>query len=339
MKTKTALGEFEIIGRFFAPLASSEPGSLTLTDDAAVLTVVPGYDLVVSTDTLIEGVHFLPMDTAADVAAKGLAVTFSDIAAMGAAATVYTLSLSLPRMWEGERIEKWLQTFVDELRIQQQALGVVLIGGDTVGTPGPLSLTFTVFGAIKHGCELRRSAARPGDLVYVSGNIGDAALGLKALTGDLPQLNEWQREALVLRFRRPTPRLALGLQLGGVAHAAVDVSDGLVADLGHVCAASDVQATIETACIPLSDAARAVLRIDPQYMQYVLGGGDDYELVFTAPPDAAEKIARIADGLSLALTPIGRIRERKAPDAGPLVSVVGPDGRAFDPSAGGFSHF
>lgn len=339
MKTKATLGEFEIIGRFFVPLSRGEPGAFDLTDDAAVLSVTPGYSLVVSTDTIIAGAHFLAEDTAADIAAKGLAVAFSDIAAMGASATSYTLSLSLPRAWDSRQIESWLRPFAEELRVEQQAMGVVLIGGDTVATPGPLSLTFTVFGMIRAGCELRRSTARPGDLVYVSGNIGDGALGLSGLQGGLQELNEAQREALALRFRRPRPRLALGPLLGGVAHAAADISDGLVADLGHICDASGVQATIDVGRIPLSEPARAALRTNPRRLVQVLTGGDDYELVFTAPSVAAEDIARIATRVDLALTAIGRITERKTMGAGPAVLVVGEDGRILDLAAGGFSHF
>lgn len=336
---KTALDEFEIIRRFFAPLTRSEPGALGLTDDAAVLSMTPGCSLVVSTDTIIEGAHFLPSDTPADIAAKGLAVAFSDIAAMGAAATFYTLSLSLPRAWESEQIERWLGIFAEELRVEQQAMGVALVGGDTVATPGPLALTFTVFGMIGAGRELRRSTARPGDLVYVSGTIGDSALGLSVLTGGLDELDEVQREALSLRFRRPRPRLALGLHLSGVAHAAADVSDGLVADLGHICDASGVGATIAVSRIPLSEPARAALRANAARRAQILSGGDDYELVFTAPPEAADDIARIATEVDLALTEIGRINQRKTPDGGSPVLVVDEDGRALDSTIGGFSHF
>lgn len=336
---KTALGEFEIIRRFFAPLARSEPGALGLTDDAAVLSVTPGCSLVVSTDTMIEGSHFLPSDTPADLAAKGLAIAFSDIAAMGAAAMCYTLSLSLPREWESAQIERWLGAFAEELGVEQQALGVALVGGDTVATRGPLALTFTVFGMIGTGRELRRSTACPGDLVYVSGTIGDAALGLSALNGNLDELNKGQREALSLRFRRPRPRLALGLRLSGVAHAAADVSDGLVADLGHICEASAVQATIAAGRIPLSAPARAALRADGARMSQILGGGDDYELVFTAPPESAPDIAQIAAEVDLALTAIGRISQWKKSGEGPPVLVVDEDGQALDVTVGGFSHF
>jgi thiamine-monophosphate kinase len=339
MKTKAARGEFDIIRRFFAPLARSEPGALDLTDDAAIVSVRPGYSLVVSTDTIIEGAHFFSGDTAADIAAKGLAVAFSDIAAMGATATAYTLSLSLPRVWKCGQIERWLGAFAEELRVEQQAIGVILVGGDTVATPGPLSLTLTVFGMIRSGHELRRSGARIGDLVYVSGNIGDGALGLSVLTGHLDQLDDVQREALARRFRRPTPRLALGLHLSGIAHSAVDVSDGLVADLGHICDASRVQANIEAARIPLSEPARAALGANPALMAQILSGGDDYELVFTAPPEAAESLARIAANVDLALTKIGRIGVRETLDTGPSVRVTGLDGQAFDPGIGGFSHF
>jgi thiamine-monophosphate kinase len=339
MKTKAALGEFEIIGRFFAPLSSSEPGALGLTDDAAVLSVAPGCSLVVSTDTLVEGAHFLPWDTAADIGAKGLAVAFSDIAAMGAKATSYTLSLSLPRVWESKHRERWLEDFAEELRVEQQAMGVALVGGDTVATPGPLSLTFTVFGMIGTGRELRRAAARPGDLVYVSGTIGDGSFGLSALRGDLEEIDQAQREALALRFRRPTPRLALGAHLSGIAHAAADVSDGLVADLSHICDASCVQATIDAARIPLSAPARAALGAKPARMAQILSGGDDYELVFTAPPEAAEDIAPLAAKTDLPLTEIGRINGWRTPGGAPAVLVIGESGRRLDLTLGGFSHF
>lgn len=338
MKTKANLGEFEIIKRFFAPLSSGEPGALGLTDDAAVLPVAPEGFLVVSTDTIIAGRHFPPEETAADIAAKGIAVTFSDIAAMGAAPLAYTLSLSLPLVWEGEQIASWLEAFSGELHVQQQEIGVVLIGGDTVATPGPLSLTFTVFGVIDTKRALRRSNARPGDLVYVSGCIGDSALGLSALNGDLKELDEAQRDALILRFRRPRPRLALGRRLAGVAHAAADVSDGLVADLGHICDASGVCATISADRVPLSHSARAALRANPARMPQILGGGDDYELVFTAAPAAADDIAQIATEVDLPLTLIGQI-DRKTASRRQTVLVMDESGRELDLAVGGYSHF
>ena len=338
MKTKANLGEFEIIERFFAPLSRSEPGALGLTDDAAVLSVAPEGSLVVSTDTIIAGRHFLPEETAADIAAKGVAVAFSDIAAMGAAPFAYTLSLSLPLVWDGEQIASWLEAFSGELHVQQQAMGVVLVGGDTVATPGPLSLTFTVFGIIDARRVLRRSNARPGDLVYVSGCIGDSALGLSVLRGDLKELDEDQRDALVLRFRRPRARLALGSRLAGVAHAAADVSDGLIADLGHICDASGVHATISAGRIPLSRAACAALRANPARMAQILSGGDDYELVFTAAPGTADDIARIATEVDLPLTAIGQI-DRKTAFRRQAVLVVGEDGQELDFGIGGYRHF
>jgi thiamine-monophosphate kinase len=333
-----ALGEFEIIRRFFVPLSRSEPGALSLTDDAAVLSVAPEGSLVVSTDTIIAGRHFFPEEAAADIAAKGLAVAYSDIAAMGAAPFAYTLSLSLPLLWEGEQMISWLEAFCGELQVQQQAMGVGLAGGDTVGTSGPLSLTFTVLGVIDAARALRRSNAHPGDLVYVSGSIGDAAMGLSVLTGGLKELDEAQRDALVSRFRRPQPRLALGSRLAGVAHAAADISDGLAADLGHICDASGVRATIRADRIPLSLAARAALRANPARMAQILGGGDDYELVFAADPAAAEDIARIAIEVDLPLTPIGRIDERTAFHK-QAVLVVDEEGRELEFAVGGYRHF
>lgn len=339
MKTPTILGEFQIIERFFAPLAATAPGALGLRDDAAIVSVAPGCSVVVSTDTLIEGVHFLLQDSAADIAARGLAVAFSDIAAMGAEPLAYMLSLSLPQVWASEQRERWLESFSGELRGEQQAIGVALIGGDTVATPGPLSLTLTVFGAVATGCELRRSGARPGDVVYVSGSVGDAALGLLVLKGDLQELDDAQRQMLAVRFRRPRPRLDLGLRLRGVAHAAADVSDGLVADLDHICEASDVCATIEMGRIPISQAALAAVRAEPARRARIFSGGDDYELVFTAPLAAADDIARIGAELGLALTAIGRIAARNSQASEPRLRVLGEDGNEVSLSDGGYSHF
>lgn len=350
----SALGEFEIIERFFAPLARSTAGALGLSDDAAVLDISPDRSLVVSTDAIVAGMHFPAPDQenadrsgrtgaaaayGADVAAKGFAVGFSDLAAMGADPLGYTLAVTLPLSWQAGYLEDWLTGFAAELERWQQATGASLIGGDTVGTRGPLSLTMTVFGTVATGCALRRAGAIAGDTVYVSGTIGDGGLGLEAVRGGLDDLSDHHRRALADRYRRPQPRLALGAKLVGTAHAAADVSDGLVADLGHICSASRVRATVEAERIPLSAAARAALANDPDRLALVLGGGDDYELVFTAPAEATATLARIAGEVNLPLTAIGHIEPCDPGAEARPVTVIGRDGRAIDLSTPGFTHF
>ncbi len=208
-----------------------------------------------------------------------------------------------------------------------------MIGGDTVSTRGPLTASITALGEVAAGAELRRNGARPGDRVFVSGALGDAALGLRALRGGaLDGVDAAGRAALVDRYRLPRPRLALGTRLGAIAHAAIDVSDGLVADLGHICACSRAGAEIEAARVPLSPAARSALDADPSLWSLALAGGDDYEIVFTAAADAAEAVAALADALDLALTPIGRIT------AGAGVRVVDELGAEIALAAPGYRH-
>ncbi|TVR97908.1 MAG: thiamine-phosphate kinase [Rhodospirillales bacterium] len=333
-----ALGEFEIIARYFAPLAAREAGALGLLDDAAVVALPPGRSVVVSTDALVASVHFLSDEAADDVAAKTLAVGFSDLAAMGADAVGYTLSLALPRAWSVGCLERWLAGFAAGLGGEQQRLGVSLLGGDTVATPGPLALSITVLGSVESGRALTRAGARPGDRVFVSGTIGDAALGLAVLTGRIEASGPAARDALIRRYRRPAARLALGRRLVGVASAACDVSDGLVADLGHICRASGVSATLEAAAIPLSDAAAAVLAGGSGQLADVVEGGDDYELVFTVP---AEHVARLRDIARAADTPvaaIGRIDPEPAEPAA-VVRLVDAAGRPMETRRGGYRHF
>ncbi len=323
--------EFELIARHFAPLSAAEPGAFALTDDAAVLALEPGRRLVVTTDTMVAGVHFLPENPAGTVAAKLLRVNLSDLAAMGAKPLAYTLSAALPEDME----DGWLERFAEALAADQGSFQVTLIGGDTVATPGPLTLTLCALGTVAEGRQLRRSGARPGDAVYVSGTIGDAALGLAALRGGLPGLAPELRETLGERYLRPQPRVQLGQRLSGLAHAAVDISDGLVADLGHICAASGAGATVEAARVPLSPAGRAVLEADAQRMATVLTGGDDYELLFTAPSASAAAVAGLSRELDLPLTVIGRIDEAN----GDGVRVVDENGRRIELAEDGYRHF
>ena len=329
-------GEFEIIRRFFAPLAADAPGAFGLTDDAAALTVPPGQSLVVTADALVAGVHFLASDTAADVAAKALRVNLSDLASMGARPMAYTLALALTR----ETGVEWLEAFAGSLAADQRLFGIHLVGGDTVATPGPLTLSICAFGCVAQGAELRRSGARPGDAVFVTGTIGDAALGLIALQKGLPGIVAADRDSLVARYRRPTPRTACGPRLIGLANAAIDVSDGLLADLGHICETSGTAAVIEAGRVPLSAAARAALAAGDGTWRDILGGGDDYELLFAAPASAEPALNAVAQALDLPITLIGRIVERtSAVDSDRLVEVTDAAGRPMVLEASGYRHF
>lgn len=333
-----AFGEFDLIARHFAPLAASVPGALGLLDDGAVLGIGPDQRLVVSTDAFVAGVHFPDDDDAETAAQRALGAAFSDLAAMGARADTYAMALALPQRWEEPRRETWLGRFAAALHRRQAELEVALIGGDTVATPGPLWVSLTVLGTVGVGRELRRSAAEPGDTVWVSGTIGDGSLGLKAIAGDLPAVSSDLQRVLVDRFRRPQPRLALGVRLAGLVHGVADVSDGLIADLGHVCTASRVTATVEMGRVPLSRAAQAVVDSDRRQWMSAVTGGDDYELVFTAPPAAEPALLAVATDVGTPLTPIGRV-EAAAPGRPPGVRLVDADGRDLSLSARGYRHF
>ena len=335
-----AFDEFALIRRYFEPLATA-PAALGLADDAAVLGLDPGFELVVTTDTIIAGVHFLADDPADTLGHKLLAVNLSDLAAMGAEPLAYLLSVALPRHWPADACRAWLAAFTQGLGALQRAEGVALIGGDTVAAPGDLVLGLTALGRAPAGRALRRSGARPGDDVWVSGTIGDGALGLAVLKGEFPSLPPASAAALVERYRRPSPRLALGRRLVGLATAAADVSDGLIADLGHICDVSDVVADLVLDRLPLSAAATAVLADAPDRLLDLAAGGDDYELVFTAPPRAAEGILRAADAATVPVVPVGRIESAPAAaDATKHLRVkVVYGGRVLPVGRTGYSHF
>ena len=321
------LDEFARIARFFAPLAGS--GALGLLDDAALVDWPPGRHLVLTADALVGGVHFLADDPPNLVARKMLRVNLSDLAAMGAAPLGYLMTTALPAACD----EAWLAGFAEGLAGDQAAFGISLLGGDSVATPGPATLSVTAIGSVPAGRSVRRGGAIPGDLIYVSGTIGDAALGLRALRGELPGLDDTQRSFLADRYHLPQPRLALGERLIGVAHAMLDISDGLIGDLNHLCAVSGVAAVLEAASVPLSPAVRAALASDPALLAPVLGGGDDYELVFTAPRAAEPALAALATALALPITTIGRI------EAGSGVRVIDETGRDIALAASGYQHF
>jgi len=326
--TSRKTGEFERIERLFAPLAAGFPGALGLTDDAALIRPADGHELVVTTDTVVAGVHYVGDESPDLVARKLLRMNLSDLASMGARPVAYTLNIALPPDLEDD----WLEAFTQGLAADQAEFGIALAGGDSVSTPGPVTLTVTAFGEVPAGTALRRSGARPGDVVFVSGTVGDGALGLKVQRGQLPALPQAQRDALTARYRLPQPRLACGLRLRGIAHAAIDVSDGLAADLGHIADTSGVAARIDAASVPLSAAASAALALDPGLRDAVLGGGDDYELLFTVPPTSVDRVAALSQALALPLTAIGAI------EPGRGVRVLDADGAEIALAIRGFTH-
>jgi thiamine-monophosphate kinase len=325
------LGEFQLIARYFAPLAAGEPAALGLTDDAAVLAPPPGREIVLTADAMVAGVHFLPSDPADQVAQKLLRVNLSDLAAMGARPLGYLLTCCWPKDTE----EAWVAAFAAGLLADQRVFGIRVLGGDMTSTPGPLTFSLTALGHVAPGRALRRSTARAGDLVCVSGSIGDGALGLGVLTREWVGLPEAVADFLAERYRRPRPRLALGQALAesGLATACLDISDGLVADLGHIGETSGLGAEIAAARVPLSDSARTLLADDLELFSRVLTGGDDYELCFTLAPDRAGELPALAAALELPLTVIGRMT------AGAGVRVLDRDGQALALGRGGWTHF
>jgi thiamine-monophosphate kinase len=321
--------EFELIRRLFAPLAR-HPGALGLTDDAALLDCPPGHRLVMTADAIVAGVHFLADDSPDLIARKLVRVNLSDLAAMGAAPMGLLLAACFPESASAS----WLEGFAAGLAADCQEFGVSLLGGDTVATPGPATFTITAVGTVETGRELRRSTARAGDRIWVSGTIGDGAFGLIAARGAATDLAPAEAAFLADRYRVPQPRIALGRALIGLATAAMDISDGLVGDLGHICATSGVGAAIEAGRVPLSPAAKAAVAAGLGHgIATVLTGGDDYELLFTAAPDADAKVAALESGLGLRLTAIGKII------AGADVRVDGPDGRPLELAHSGYRHF
>ncbi len=316
-------GEFALIERHFRrATAGRDDVALGIGDDAAILRVPAGHDLAVSIDTLNEGVHFAAGVAGRDLGHKALAVGLSDLAAMGADPAWATLALSLPSVDEA-----WLDAFVDGLSSLAGEHGVALVGGDT--TRGPLSATLQIHGLVPPGRALRRGGARPGDQVFVTGTLGDAGLAL--------ELRREGREvpALGRRLDRPDPRIREGRALRGIATAAIDVSDGLVADLGHILTASGVGGRIELAALPFSEAFREAVvgRADEAVWVLATAAGDDYELCFTVPPAQLEALDAIVRGWDVPVTRIGEIV------AGCGLQLLRPDGGVYRPGRAGYDHF
>ena len=324
------MGEFDLIRRYFT---RPSPGAvLGVGDDCAILQTAPGMQLAISTDMLVEGRHFFPEVDPYSLGHKALAVNLSDLAACGARPLAFTLALALP-----SADAAWLEPFAAGLWELADAHSCELIGGDT--TRGPLNLCITVFGEVPGDATgptrtraLLRSGAQAGDDVYVSGTLGEAALGLQHLQGRL-QLDAPAAAACRARLERPTPRVALGLALRGIASACADVSDGLLGDLGHILERSAVGAQLDNAAV-LACCPWANSGIDAQLLHdCVLSGGDDYELVFTAAPAHAAAVAAAAQASATPVQRIGRI------DALPGLRVLGGSGQPMTTSSGGFDHF
>jgi len=302
--------EDRLIARYFKPLAR-HPGAFGLNDDAAAITPPAGHDLVLKTDGLIEGVHFFPDDPAGDVARKALRVNLSDLAAKGATPLGFLLAIALPKGFS----EDWLAGFARGLGEDADAYACPLLGGDTDSTPGPTSISIAAFGALPHGTMVRRSGAKAGDHVFVTGTIGDAALGLRVRRGEAKswKLDAAMSDHLVSRYRVPQPRNALAEAVRQHASAAMDVSDGLVADLAKLCRASNVSADIEVARVPLSPAAGQALAADPALVTPILTGGEDYEILCAIPPTAVETFRRAAANVTVPVAEIGSILARDTP--------------------------
>jgi thiamine-monophosphate kinase len=322
MARRPRIGEFELIARYFAPLARGFAGAGGLLSDNAFLPADPRRDLVVKTDTVVAGVHFLPDERPEIVAAKALRVCLSDLAAGGATPFTYQLSLSLPKAWR----ERWVAGFARGLAADQRRYGIVLCGGDTVVTPGPLTVTITAFGRVPRGRGLTRAGARAGDRLWVTGTVGDGALGLLAAQGRIAA------PALERRYRQPQPRSALGPLLVGIASAVADVSDGLLADAGHIAEASRLAVRIERERVPLSAAAQRVLAREPSLWANVLGGGDDYELVIAVPARKERALLAAGRAAGVAVTPIGGFARGR----GVALSIAGRTVRA---PRKGYVHF
>lgn len=332
-KSPEMTGEERLIARYFAPLAK-HPGALGLLDDAAMLTPPRGCDLVITKDAIVAGVHFFPDDPPDAVGRKALRVNLSDLAAKGAAPAGFLLALALP-----EKVAKgWLKSFARGLGGDAETYSCPLLGGDTVRTPGPLTISITAFGLVPRGKMVQRRGAEAGDRIIVTGTIGDAGLGL-ALRKKPKAALRWKlsakmRKHLASRYLLPQPRNAIAVLMQAKASAAMDVSDGLAGDLAKLCRASGVGADIDVARVPLSDAARAALAAEPALIKTILSGGDDYEIVFTVPASQSDAFVTGAQALGLQATEIGRVT---AGEGGPR--FLGKDGRPLTLRRTSYSHF
>ena len=322
--------EFADIARRFAPLSFGAPEALGLLDDAAVIAARPGFDLVITQDALVEGVHFMPNERADRVAQKLLRTNLSDLAAKGAQPYGCFLSISWPSHYDDAARD----LFASALKIDLAQYGLALFGGDTTSTPGPLTASLTALGWVKAGSMVRRAGAKAGDLILVSGTIGDAYLGLRLARGEDLGLSDADQAFLLDRYHCPQPRLGLRHALLAHGQAAADVSDGLIADCGHIARASGLGMALELDKIPLSVAARRWIDsvADPaKALLNLATGGDDYEIVCAVEPEAMEAFGSASEELGTAMTHIGQF------SAGPEVTVRSA-GSALRISEAGYQH-
>lgn len=327
-------GEFGIIEHYFAPLAKNTSGAFDLKDDAGLISPPEGHDLVLTTDMIIAGVHYLESAAPRDIAYKALAVNISDLCAKGATPSVYLLSIALP----GIPDPLWLEGLREGFAEAQADFGCALLGGDTVSTQGPAVFSITAAGFVPSGRMVHRMGAKPGDHVYVTGTIGDAALGLILLRDDrqaeTTKLSVEQTSFLHSRYWRPRPRIEAIDAILSHANAAMDISDGLAGDFSKLCSASRVGGKIDTASMPLSDAARQLVKAEPKYLSDVINGGDDYELLVTVPQNAQDQFESDCRNSGISVKSIGRILKL---DEG--ISVLGADGKALELEKLSYAHF
>ncbi len=323
------MNEFEFIASQLKPLAASFAGALNLEDDAAILTPEKGKEFVVTTDALTAGVHFFATDPPQLIAQKCLRVNLSDIAAMGATPYCYSLSLMLPE----QTSLTWLTEFCNGLRADQDTYNVHLSGGDTTSTSGRMSFAITMIGTVPAGKAVKRSTARIGDEIWVTGTIGDAAMGLLALKNTLPKIDAAARDALVQRYYIPQPRNRIATALQDLATAAIDISDGLAADLRHICKASGVGAQVLASKIPVSDHALSLLNTDAVPIEDLISGGDDYEIMFTTNPGKDIEISILSNNFNLKISKIGTLT------ANPEIGFIDQDGEILTLSIDGYRHF
>jgi thiamine-monophosphate kinase len=322
-------GETEIIETVFAPLAAETHGAFGLVDDAALFTPCPGEEVVLTTDMIVAGVHFLEDAQAGDVVYKALAVNVSDLVAKGADPDVYLLSIALA----GTPDRAWLEALQSGLAAAQGDFGCVLAGGDTVHTPGPLCLSVTALGRLPEGEMVHRFGARPGDAVYVTGTVGDGAAGLKLMRQGSDILGPGDTAFLTGRYRRPKPEPALAAPLRAHASAAMDISDGLAGDFAKLCAASGCGGRIEAESVPLSPPATALLEAEFISREELLCGGDDYCVLAAVPPEQGPSFEQAVSGAGGQATRVGQMEE------GREALVLGKDGRPMRMSRPGYDHF
>ena len=318
--------EFEIISDFFSPLARDK-GSFGLSDDVAVLSKAKGYHFIVSTDMLISEVHFFSNDDPEDIASKCIRVNISDIVSKGAIPKYYFLSIALPK----ETDDKWIKSFTKSLKIEQKNFNISLMGGDTVSTTGPLTINIVCIGVIEKNKLIRRNGAMPGEDIYVTGEIGSAKIGLEILKKNIIANSDLENY-FIKKYRLPCPRNKLGPKLINLASSSIDISDGLISDLNHICLASNVKAEVNYSLLPVSNCISQLNLTENQLKNIILNGGDDYEIIFTSNSLNSTKIFDLSKFLEVNITKIGMIVQ------GEGIEVFDKESKKIDLILDGYKH-